>query len=218
MAMERNSINARTGRRDSYEAGAGATVVAAEPKRSSIAQQFKISPYAGTLVAILVAGLVAYAVVTLVDYQERQRAVEAELNWSPFDWHEITATHDGEILYFTLSGFKSTTAAQEARTHSFIVGDVPDIVTCYRPDGTVCEPNPLVGPATVFRSPVFRVLVPANILSDTRAAFRVCYTYDSRTWCDEILVSEIREAPAPDEGLEIITPAISGEPRQIAPL
>lgn len=174
----------------------------------------RLAPFSAAIAVFLALVSIVLGINTFQSWQQEQ----AEANWSPFSWHEIEASSDGEILYFELVGHKTTTLALNAQVHSFVIGGVLEHVACYRPDGTLCVPNRAVGAATDFRSPVLRVIIPSEVVSDSNSAFRICYTYGDQTWCDQILMSEVRTIDPPDDGFEVIVPAISGEPRQIAPL
>lgn len=181
---------------------------------SDVWHQVRLAPIAA-FIALTLAGVAALlGVSTFQAYQTEQ----AEANWSPFSSHSIEATSDGEMIYFVLSGFKTTTLALNAQVHAFIIGGEVNVVACYRPDGTACAPNPVVSAATAFRSPTLRSIIPTEALSDGNTTFRVCYTYGDRTWCDSIRIADIPIDEAERDGLVVIEPGLSGDPRAISPL
>ena len=178
-------------------------------------RQMKAAPFSAMITILML-------VVVLILAAESWRAYQADQLkrlWLPFSEHEIEATTDGQILYFVLSGHKTTTLALTAQVHAFIVGGVTHAVACYRPDGTVCAPNPVIGAATTFRSPTFRAIVPSQVVADANATFRVCYTYGgTRTWCDEIRFVDVPIDHERGNGFDVIEQALSGDPRRIEPL
>lgn len=163
------------------------------------------------LLAVIVAAMTLSRTIEVV--QERL--------WSPFVGFEwVTFETDGTVLYWQVSGTKVTHLPQTAITTAVIIGRVPYSVACYRPDGTLCTPSPIVGRNSEFESSIMRTLLPAQVASDTQAVFRVCWTYGLEHFaCYERPLADAAPVPFGAHGeLQLIPSPEGGAPRAISPL